>query len=316
MKLIINYLDRKDIQSTRPQLVDAFDIKLSSTSDNYLLLYKYIDREGKEKTSWAPIEFDTKTRKFYNISRHFSEYEGYLPQEMSETEKAKVMNDLAAQGTIDPAAYQRIKREPLPVYFSEKGTLYVKKSDIEQLDWRPLSYEDSDYEYCELLGYELATVKRRYNLKTTILPLISKEEKKSVEEDEKKRRKNEILVGLFPENELYPLAVLYDVEGYGDPMPYARLAQETKEKIRTATSRSDSFLVGARKEEFTPELIMEYLRVLDKGKDKLDADLSLICNHVKREYSGTEVEKISAVAAVFNEYCSGYEILGNRQVRQ
>ena len=76
MKLIINYLDRKDIQSTRPQLVDAFDIKLSSTSDNYLLLYKYIDREGKEKTSWAPIEFDTKTRKFYNISRHFSEYEG------------------------------------------------------------------------------------------------------------------------------------------------------------------------------------------------------------------------------------------------
>lgn len=314
MKLIVNYTNIKDPHTTAGFVVDVFDIKESGQTDKYILLYKRINKENKEVTSGITVEYDAKTQKFNNMSRMYGENPKFDPREMKPAVKEKFFKLLEEQGTINPIAKQTTDMEPLPVYFSEKGTLYVKKSDIEFLNWRPLSYQDEDYEYCEILGYELITIKRRFNLKTQVLPLTTKEQKKKAEQDKEAKRKNEINVSLLPQNEIYPLAVFYDVENYGDLMTYASLSQDAKDMIKEATGKGDSFLVGARKEEFTPELIMEYLRVLDKAKDKLDADLSISCDYVKRYYAGTGEEKMAAVAEVFDEYCTGFDLVGNRHL--
>jgi hypothetical protein len=306
MKIIITYPDKKNPETMFQQLIDVYDIKLSSSTDKFLLLYTYIDKSGEEKESWTPMEYDPKTKEYYNQPRLFSEYPQYLPQTLPQEEKDRIMDKLSRQGIIERAETPNTP-SLLPIYFSEKGTLYLRKKDIEKIDWRPLSYETADFGYCELLGYELATLKRKYHIKTIFLPLTSKEQKKTAEEDSKAKRKNEIIITLFPQSEMYPLGVFYDVEGYGDPTPYSTLPQDQKEIIRTATGKKDPFLVGATKEEFTPEVFMEYLKTFDKIKGKLDTDVTLVCGNTKRNYAGSDVQKMYAVSEILNAYYIGTE---------
>ena len=309
MKILITYPDKKNPETIFQQLIDVYDIKLSSSTDKYLLLYTYIDKFGEEKKSWFPMEYDSKTKEYYNVPRSFSEYPQYLPQSIPQEEKDKIMEQLAKQGIVEQVEKSNTP-SILPIYFSEKGTLYLRKKDIETLEWRPLSYETADFGYCELLGYELATLKRKYNVKTIILPLMSKEQKKTVEDDPKKKRKNEIIITLYPQSELYPLAIFYDVEGYGEPMPYSMLPQDQKDTIRTATGKPDPYLVGATKEEFTPEVFMGYLKTFDKIKAKLDTDITLVCGNIKRNYAGSDVQKMYAVSEILNAYYIAAEKTG------
>lgn len=309
MKIIITYPDKKNPETMFQQSIDVYDVKLSSSTDKFLLLYTYTDKNGEEKESWFPMEYDPKTKEYYNVPRAFSEYPQYLAKSIPQEQKDKIMQELAKQGIVEQVE-KKDTPAILPIYFSEKGTLYLRKKDIEKLEWRPLSYETADYGYCELLGYELATLKRKYNLKTIILPLLSKELKKTIEEDSKKKRTNEIIITLYPQSDMYPLAVFYDVEGYGEPMPYSRLPQDQKDTIRTATGKQDPYLVGATKEEFTPEVFMGYLKTFDKIKEKLDADLTIVCGNIKRNYAGSDAEKMFAVSEILNAYYIGAEKIG------